>query len=48
MGNGSGLSKAWYVTRKLGGRLWLESELGKGTKVTIEIPVPQQAFSIAG
>lgn len=48
MGNGSGLTKAWYVTRKLGGRMWLESTLGKGTKVTLEIPVPAQAFSKAG
>lgn len=48
MGNGSGLTKAWYVTRKLGGRMWIGSELGKGTRVAIEIPVPEQAFSKAG
>ncbi|MCC5927389.1 MAG: ATP-binding protein [Bacteroidetes bacterium] len=48
MGNGSGLTKAGYVTQKLGGRMWIDSELGKGTRITIEIPVPPQAFGKTG
>ena len=38
MGGGFGLTKALYVTQQLGGDLWIESELGKGARITIEIP----------
>lgn len=51
MGNGSGLTKAWYVVQQLNGRMWIDSEVGSGTRVTVEVPVPksvlQQALSIA-
>lgn len=40
MGGGFGLTKAYYITLKFDGRMWIESELKKGTKVTIEIPIP--------
>jgi signal transduction histidine kinase len=39
LGGGFGLTKAVYVTKSLGGRFWIDSSLGKGTKITIEIPV---------
>jgi hypothetical protein len=39
-GGGFGLTKACWVTRKFGGRMWLRSELGRGTRVTIHIPMP--------
>ncbi|MHC4871699.1 MAG: ATP-binding protein [Planctomycetota bacterium] len=39
-GGGYGLTKAYYVCKRFSGRMWLESELGKGTTVTIEIPKP--------
>ncbi|TVR17932.1 MAG: hypothetical protein EA391_03465 [Balneolaceae bacterium] len=42
MGGGFGLTKAWYVTRKFGGRMWINSELNRGTKVTIELPFPAE------
>jgi signal transduction histidine kinase len=43
-GGGFGLTKAYYVTRKFGGRMWIESSTTPptGTRITIEIPVPQQ------
>lgn len=41
MGGGFGLTKAYYVTKKLNGRMWIESELLEGTKITIELPVPE-------
>ncbi len=40
MGGGFGLTKAYYVTRQFGGRMWIESEIDCGTKITIEIPQP--------
>ncbi|RMF08664.1 MAG: ATP-binding protein [Candidatus Neomarinimicrobiota bacterium] len=40
MGGGFGLTKAYFVTRQFQGRMWIESEEGVGTKVSIEIPRP--------
>ena len=37
-GGGFGLTKAYYVTKKYNGRFWIDSEVGKGTKIVIEIP----------
>lgn len=42
MGGGFGLTKAWYFTQQLGGRLWIASELGQGTQIRIEIPKHKQ------
>lgn len=41
MGGGFGLTKSWQITRRLNGRMWIESELGRGTKVTLHIPIPE-------
>ena len=41
MGGGFGLTKAYYITKKLGGRFWIESELNKGTRISIQIPLPE-------
>jgi len=38
MGGGYGLTKAFVVTQRFGGRFWIKSELGVGTRVTITIP----------
>lgn len=38
MGGGYGLTKAFLVTKRFGGRLWIKSELGVGTRVSILIP----------
>ena len=38
MGGGFGLTKAFLVTKQFGGRFWLASQLGVGTRVRIHIP----------
>ncbi|MFA6290046.1 MAG: ATP-binding protein [Opitutaceae bacterium] len=40
MGGGFGLTKAFLVTKQFGGRFWIKSEVGIGTRVTIVIPRP--------
>lgn len=40
MGGGFGLTKALYVVRQLKGEMWIESETGQGTTITIDIPLP--------
>ncbi len=37
-GDGCGLTKAYYFTDALNGRMWIESEPKKGTEVVISIP----------
>lgn len=41
-GGGFGLTKAYYVTRKYGGRMWIDSPVsnGGGTRIEIRIPHP--------
>jgi len=39
-GGGFGLTKAYHITCKLGGSMWISSTLGKGTRVTVHIPRP--------
>jgi signal transduction histidine kinase len=40
MGAGFGLTKAYYVTKQFGGRMWVASRLGVGTRIKIVIPRP--------
>lgn len=40
MGAGFGLTKAYVNARRYGGRMWIDSEPGGGTVVTIRIPKP--------
>ncbi len=40
-GGGFGLTKAYYITRQFDGRMWIESELGSGTRITITVPKPR-------
>ena len=37
-GGGFGLSKAYYVCKRLGGRMWVDSEEGRFTKIRMQIP----------
>lgn len=37
-GGGFGLTKAYYITKKFGGRMWIESEINYYTRVKIIIP----------
>jgi signal transduction histidine kinase len=39
-GGGFGLTKAFDVIRSLGGRMWIESELDRGTRIELVIPQP--------
>lgn len=41
MGGGFGLTKAFLVTKRFGGRFWISSELGVGTRIRLEIPRPR-------
>jgi signal transduction histidine kinase len=43
MGGGFGLTKALLVTKQFGGRFWIGSQLGLGTRIRIVIPRPAQA-----
>jgi signal transduction histidine kinase len=43
MGGGFGLTKAFMVTKRFGGRFWIASELGRGTRIRIVIPLPATA-----
>lgn len=40
MGGGFGLTKAFLVTKQFGGRFWIASMVGVGTRVRIELPRP--------
>ncbi len=37
-GGGFGLTKAYIITKQLGGRMWIKSTLGTGTRIIIQIP----------
>ena len=37
-GGGFGLTKAYFYTLEMGGRMWIESNLSRGTTITIHIP----------
>lgn len=41
-GGGFGLTKAYYFCKSLGGRMWIDSELGKGTAISMVIPRPPE------
>jgi len=40
MGGGFGLTKAYLVTQRFGGRMWIDSRPGAGTRITLSIPRP--------
>jgi signal transduction histidine kinase len=40
-GGGFGLTKAYFITKQYGGRMWIQSELQQGTTVKIVIPKPR-------
>jgi signal transduction histidine kinase len=43
MGGGFGLTKAVFVTKQFGGRLWIASLVGQGTRIRITLPRPPGA-----
>jgi len=47
MGGGFGLTKAFLATKQFGGRFWLASEVGAGTRVRIHVPRPVAAVAAA-
>jgi signal transduction histidine kinase len=40
MGGGFGLTKAVFVTKQFGGRFWIASEVGAGTRIKVSLPRP--------
>lgn len=40
MGGGFGLTKAVHRVKALGGRLWIASELERGTRIRLQVPIP--------
>jgi signal transduction histidine kinase len=43
LGGGFGLTKAFLATKQFGGRFWIASELGRGTRVRIQLPITPPA-----
>ena len=43
MGGGFGLTKAFLVTKQFGGRFWIASGMGQGTRIRIWLPCPAAA-----
>lgn len=43
MGGGFGLTKAFLATKQFGGRFWVASELGVGTRIRLHLPRPEAA-----
>lgn len=41
-GGGFGLTKAYLVTKRYDGRMWIHSEVNKGTQIKLVIPRPKQ------
>jgi len=39
-GTGLGLASVWQAVKLHAGRLWIESEEGQGTRVTVRLPLP--------
>jgi signal transduction histidine kinase len=39
-GTGLGLASVWHTVRGQNGRLWVDSEVGRGTCVTVRLPLP--------
>nr|WP_240544875.1 ATP-binding protein [Ectothiorhodospira shaposhnikovii] len=37
-GGGFGLTKAYWVTQRLQGRMWIDSRLDQGTRIEIQFP----------
>lgn len=47
MGGGFGLTKAFFVTKQFGGRFWIASDLGVGTRIRIYVPRPAAVTAAA-
>ena len=47
MGGGFGLTKAFLATKQFGGRFWIASEVGVGTRIRIQVPRPAAAPAVA-
>lgn len=45
LGGGFGLTKAFLVTKQFGGRFWISSAVGIGTRIRIEIPRPRSTVA---
>jgi signal transduction histidine kinase len=45
MGGGLGLTKAYFITKQFGGKMWIKSEENQGTTIRIQIPVQHSSRS---
>lgn len=45
MGSGLGLTKAYVICKRFGGRFWIRSALDQGTRIRLEIPVAAEQAS---
>jgi hypothetical protein len=45
MGGGFGLTKAFLTTKQFGGRFWIASAVGVGTRIRIHVPRPVAAVA---
>ncbi len=46
-GTGLGLASVWQTIKACDGRLWVESEEGKGTRVTVHLPLDEASNGVA-
>lgn len=47
-GTGLGLASVWQVVKTHSGRLWVDSEVGRGTRITVRLPLSRPTSSTAG
>ena len=45
-GRGVGLDAIKFEAERLKGKAWVESELGKGTRLFVEVPLIQEAKKV--
>jgi signal transduction histidine kinase len=46
-GTGLGLASVWQTVKASDGRLWVESDEGKGTRVTVHLPLDEASIAPA-
>jgi signal transduction histidine kinase len=47
-GTGLGLASVWQAVKTHAGRLWVESEVGRGTRITVRLPLAPPTSNNAG
>jgi len=47
-GTGLGLASVWQVVKTHAGRVWVDSEVGRGTRITVRLPLSLPTSDTAG